>query len=202
MTAGLDRNRPSAAERAPSIPIRPGSSFPGRRSQERSREARPPKTPAAHVPRAGYTILPERVDGSILAVRQARSSVVEHYLDMVGVAGSIPAAPTSPGLAVFPEEPALPEAPKLGATPVCRPRTAGADPDRPRGRARVVRRGVHLPPVMTSMVSDVSTRVTARSRSPRAGSGAADRPAERRQAAFEGGSHRVGRIAARRQPRT
>ena len=42
-----------------------------------------------------YRVLPERSRESIFAARQARSSVVEHYLDMVGVAGSIPAAPTS-----------------------------------------------------------------------------------------------------------
>src|SRR5205823_5308621 len=35
-----------------------------------------------------------RKSGSIRFARRARSSAVEHYLDMVGVTGSIPVAPT------------------------------------------------------------------------------------------------------------
>ena len=36
------------------------------------------------------------VFGFVFCFRQARSSVGEHYLDMVGVGGSIPPVPTTP----------------------------------------------------------------------------------------------------------
>jgi hypothetical protein len=44
--------------------------------------------------------LPRRGATDIEKARRARSSAEEHYLDMVGVTGSIPVAPTIPNQTV------------------------------------------------------------------------------------------------------
>ena len=42
-----------------------------------------------------YKSLPRLAEGILALIVRARSSAVEHYLDMVGVTGSIPVAPTT-----------------------------------------------------------------------------------------------------------
>ncbi len=69
-------------------------------SSRRSTRCWPPESPAAgrktaarRLPEAGNSVKPGAPFAAVVA--RARSSAGEHYLDMVGVTGSIPVAPTT-----------------------------------------------------------------------------------------------------------